>query len=674
VSDMHDALNELARRGEPRGFDHVLAGAVDSAAAEVAAPNFVAHGAGGDDLETIAFVMPEPVIRRRRPLGSAIAAAGIAALLLVGAFAVSAVVGGSGGGAGSPEGAVRRLADAVSHEDPLSAADVLAPDEVRSLHGTLDAATQKAKDLQLVQTASAPLAGVDLNVSGLDLSTESLGDGFAKVVVNGGTFYASTHKAQFSPLMQKVLRESHDNSVQHDLADLAQSQNLPTFVVAVRESGRWYVSAAYTALEYIRESNHLPGADFGSGTRSISTLGADSPDAAVQESVRALGSSDWSKLMTMVPPSEIPVYDYRAALTALAQQDARPDGTQSFTVGSMSTSSKVDGNTAKVTLKASGTTDSGKWSIDGGCFTPPEVSVSLTCADGANLRLGPTLTGLDQSAQITVIKESGRWFVSPVGTVLDAIDRFISQIDRRSLFTLLGIPNALPPDGVLTLGRPFVLHPSSSLLGVKVLSFHGHEGESLLGLATSSKPPTSQKGTIFDENFSAGARVFASDGTELDNDGGLLQGESLVLPADGTYTFVLQSITLASPDVTVTIWDTADAPPAAKQLGNLGLPSGSCSYGPGGSETCSGATSPTIAIPGAGGSNSSSSGVSLCPPPAIFGPKHELLGPGGKPLLGPDGTPMTLPPGLDPSTIFGCGTKSGAKSSTATTFAVAPSG
>jgi hypothetical protein len=75
-----------------------------------------------------------------------------------------------------------------------------------------------------------------------------------------------------------------------------------------------------------------------------------------------------------------------------------------------------------------------------------------------------------------------------------------------------------------------------------------------------------------------------------------------------------------------------------------------------------------------GGSISSSSGVSVCPPPAIFGPKHELLGPGGKPLLGSDGTPMTLPPGLDPSTIFGCGTKSGAKSSTATTFAVAPSG
>ena len=248
-----------------------------------------------------------------------IAAAGVAVLVLVGAFAVSAVVGS--GGAGSAESAVRRLADAVSHEDPLAAADVLAPDEVRSLHGTLDDAARKATELQLVQTASAPLAGVDFNVDGLNLSTQSLGDGYAKVTVDAGSFTASTHKAQFSALMQKVLRDSHDNSSQTDLAKLASSQNLPTFVVAVRRGGRWYVSAAYTVLEYVRESNQLPAADFGSGERAISTLGADSPDAAVQDSMRALQRQDWSKLMTMVSPSEIPVYDYRDALTTLAQRN-----------------------------------------------------------------------------------------------------------------------------------------------------------------------------------------------------------------------------------------------------------------------------------------------------------------------------------------------------------------
>src|SRR5262249_6431863 len=153
------------------------------------------------------------------------AAAGVAALVLVGGLAVNATVG-SGGGAGSPEAAVRQLADAISHEDPLAAADVIAPEEVRSLHDTVSHAEAKAAELKLVETAGAPLAGVDFNVSGLDLSSETLGDGVAKVTINAGTFTASTHKAQFSPVLQKAMHDSHDNSAQRDLATLARSQNL----------------------------------------------------------------------------------------------------------------------------------------------------------------------------------------------------------------------------------------------------------------------------------------------------------------------------------------------------------------------------------------------------------------------------------------------------------------
>ncbi len=222
MSDMHDAtndalndaLNELARRGTPRGFDEVLAAATDDANAAGFTGSAIGRGVASDDgdLDPIPFVTAEPSARpRRRPLASMVAAAGVAALVLVGALAVSAAVGG-GGGSGSPEGAVRQLADAISHDDPLAAADVLAPDEVRSLHGTLDAAAKKAKELELVQTAGAPLAGVDFAVAGLHLSTQTLGDGFAKVTIDGGSLSASTHKAQFSAIMQKVLRGARRRS------------------------------------------------------------------------------------------------------------------------------------------------------------------------------------------------------------------------------------------------------------------------------------------------------------------------------------------------------------------------------------------------------------------------------------------------------------------------------
>ncbi|MDQ1457501.1 MAG: hypothetical protein QOH28_3121 [Actinomycetota bacterium] len=575
MSDMRDALNELARRGAPRGFDEVLKGAA-SAERDAAERDAAARDAGGDDLDTIPLVTAEPVARRQS-LSSMIAAAGVAALVLVGTFAVSAVVGS--GGAGSAEAAVRRLADAVSHEDILAAADVLAPEEVRSLHGTLDHAARKAAELQLVQTASAPLAGVDFNIHGLNLSTESLGNGYAKVTIDAGTFTAATHKTQFSPLMQKVLRESDDNSSQSDLAKLAENDNLPTFVVAVRHDGRWYVSAAYTVLEYVREYNRVPAADFGSGERNISTLGAESPDAAVQDSMRALQREDWSKLISMAPPSEIPVYDYRDALTTLARRNkAESDrSTSGFTIDSMSTASQVNGDTAKVTLTASGTTDSGHWSLDGGCFVgPSDEDFPYPCGgDPVYFGLvGTPLSGLDKSSTVTVVKQNGRWFVSPVSTVLDVLDHFISQLDRRSLFTLLDIPNQIPPDGPLTLGRPIVL-PAGTSQGTKVFTFQGHEGQNLLGLATAQSKPSSTASSY--ENYPpAAVRMFAPDGSEF-GESGMLDGQSLTLPSNGTYTVVVQRSYLSRRvgDVTVTIWDAADAPAAAKQPHDGGS---SCTY------------------------------------------------------------------------------------------------
>jgi hypothetical protein len=571
VSDeLHDAelraaLNRLGRRGSPRGFDAVLAGAAAAAERDaIAAERVERDGDGFDDLEPIPFVTTEPV-RGRRPLGSMIAAAGIASLLVVGTLAVSAVFGNSGSGSSSPEGAVRRLADALSHEDPLAAADVLAPQEVRSLHGTVQSAERRAAELQLVHTAGAPLAGVDLNVDGLKLTTESLADGFTKVVVDAGTVSASTHKAQFSALLQKALHASGDNSTHADLAALAADIKLPTFVVAVRDSGKWYVSAAYTGLEYLREYNQLPAADFGAGQRAVSTLGAATPDAAVQDAMHALQQADWTRLMALAPPDELPVYDYRAAITALIDRDTADSagGKPSFTIDSMTTKAQVDGDTARVTLNASGTTDSGKWSINGGCFSAPPsetsvVGTSSLCLGADAYILGPYALlygGLDASAQISVVQRGGRWFVSPVGTVLDTVNREIATLDQRMLYALLNIPEELPPDGAVTLGKPIAV--PASMRGPAVYSLAGKAGEQLLGLVTPNE-------ATYDSSL-VDAQVFAPDGSLLYQADGMFSGHAFTVPADGTYKLVVRRFLFSSgKDATVTLWDAADAPAAAK--------------------------------------------------------------------------------------------------------------
>jgi hypothetical protein len=272
----------------------------------------------------------------------------------------------------------------------------------------------------------------------------------------------------------------------------------------------------------------------------------------------------------------------------------------------MTTESQVSSDTAKVLLRASGTTDSGNWSLDGGCFvaTDRPGAIAVTCGGAGRLgglRASP-LSALDKDSRISLVKQNGRWFVSPVGTVLDVIDHWITQVDRRSLFTLLDIPNQIPPDGALTLGRPIVVR-AGTYLDTKVLTFDGHEGESLLGLATTTAPSKSSGKSsvpsLGDEFPVAQVRVFAPDGSELQEAGGILGGHPLTLPADATYTVVVQNFSDVgfAADVTVTIWDEGNAPAAAKQNRSYG--SGSCSYtivGSSCSSTSNSVSGPTTAV------------------------------------------------------------------------------
>src|SRR5262245_51267581 len=107
MGDLHDALNALAGRGTPRGFDDVIAAAErDAARGSLRAVD--GSGANGNDPDPIPFVEAEPMAPPRRPMHSLITAAGLAALVLVGGLAVNAVLG-NGGGGGIPGFALRPL-------------------------------------------------------------------------------------------------------------------------------------------------------------------------------------------------------------------------------------------------------------------------------------------------------------------------------------------------------------------------------------------------------------------------------------------------------------------------------------------------------------------------------------------------------------------------------------
>ena len=78
-----------------------------------------------------------------------------------------------------------------------------------------------------------------------------------------------------------------------------------------------------------------------------------------------------------------------------------------------------------------------------------------------------------------MVREGGRWFVSPVGTVLDMVDSFVAHVDERTLYPLIGLGYLLPPDATLTLNQPMSL-PSSNAYN-HVLAFDGTAGQEVIG-------------------------------------------------------------------------------------------------------------------------------------------------------------------------------------------------
>ena len=87
----------------------------------------------------------------------------------------------------------------------------------------------------------------------------------------------------------------------------------------------------------------------------------------------------------------------------------------------------------EVTLDASGTASGGKWSINGGCFSEAQSLEIFGCDDSGGFGLlGLTSTGLDKNTQISAVKEGGRWYVSPVGTVLDVVDHGLNVAEAEN--------------------------------------------------------------------------------------------------------------------------------------------------------------------------------------------------------------------------------------------------
>lgn len=470
----------------------------------------------------------EPAQRRGR---KGVAIVGIVALLGVGAIVAGSL--GGDGGADSPEAAVRQLVAAVENEDLLAAVAVMAPDEVRTLDRTVDALARRAAEAEIVRSAAKPLAGIDVTVSDLELEVEDLADGYAKVTVGHARIAVDVDRGELAPLIGEQLEDDPDVDP-FDVSDIG----IDPFIVAVRDGDGWYVSPAYTVLENLRVANDLPGPEFGSGRAQAAELGAESPEAAVREAVEGIASSDFDRVWNVLPPHEIPVYDYRAALAELMG-----DVSVDVEVESFDASAQVDGDRATVAVTANGTDGDGlQWELRGRCWTTSDTSEpdfgSRICLGGRGiLPLEFSLFGTSALAQVNdeavfvVDRVDGRWYVSPVGSSLRLLDDWVDGFDRRAALSLIGRAELLDADRTITIGETVTGRNAEFGLAY-VYEFEGRVGQ-LVRLDVGDD-------TFGGFYFFPTTGIFGPDGEEItEPHDDIFYGDAVELPVDGTYKLVV---------------------------------------------------------------------------------------------------------------------------------------
>ena len=251
-----------------------------------------------DELTVSPFTDAVPNRRRR------VAGIGATIAIIAGGVGISTVAfqGASNpGGADSPEEAVREFSDALEREDVLGMIDVTVPEEVTALRAVFDDATKEVERVGILDESFSleAVAGIDVAVPGLTLTTENLDTDLAVVTATGGTLDATFDPASFplgSIVRDVVGDELAVSQLSHPLAGSDPSVMLAT----VARDGRWYVSLGFTVAEYARLAT---GAEFPPPV-AIERVGSESPEAATLGFYERLAALDLQGAIAMMAPGE----------------------------------------------------------------------------------------------------------------------------------------------------------------------------------------------------------------------------------------------------------------------------------------------------------------------------------------------------------------------------------
>jgi hypothetical protein len=239
---------------------------------------------------------------RRRPWPVLVGAVGVAVVLVVGAlwFALGAVR--NPGGADSPEQVVDEMVAALNDEDFITLAELLDPAERRSF------ATPMIEDIapEFVRVGllsddfnPGAFSGIDIEIA--DLEFEIVPTDHADLFharLTGGTTSA-TVTADELPL-DEVFADELPAETTRETAEIEFDPDGPVLAIVDRD-GRWYLSLWHTIGESVRVASGVELPDLADLPVAV---GADSPEAAVEQMLEYAVDLDLDGFVGMLDPEE----------------------------------------------------------------------------------------------------------------------------------------------------------------------------------------------------------------------------------------------------------------------------------------------------------------------------------------------------------------------------------
>lgn len=372
-------------------------------------------------------LLGEPAEPGRNRSRVVVAVASLAAVaVLVVALVLVTRAGSDKAGASSPEDVAAGLFEALENEDLVALAELLHPGERRTLAEPGFEIIDELVRLELLDSSIdlSGLSGVDIEFEGLAYRVDPVpgADDLREIIVEEGTISASANGAELP--IGKTLRDRFAEEIAEldtsGTSDIDQEATADFGPILVEDDGRWYLSVWYSVAEAARRSLDYPVPSL---DQLPATIGAESPEAAIDAMIGVASGLDLSGIIGMLDPAEMAaLYRYSPlfledAQNALDEVLAEFDASDiTWSVSDIAYDTRTDGDVGYVTVTSVAANVRAEGLTVDVSYAPTAISVDVT-SEGARydidltiddnvLTLAGDLDGEPLAAEITITDDA----------------------------------------------------------------------------------------------------------------------------------------------------------------------------------------------------------------------------------------------------------------------------